>query len=461
MSQKTSNKKLIIIAVVTLVVLLGGGFVAKNQGWIGNKKAQKVVFGNADLVTIIEKVSASGKVEPVDEVEISPQVAGEITEIFIEEGDSVVQGQLLMKLDPNNLKSILDRTIATLNTQKANYAQSKARLAQSKAQFENAKRDFDRNEKLFEEKAISQQEYDNALANYQSSEADYEAAKQNVEAALYTVKSAEASVKEARENLGFTDIYAPMGGIVTKLLVEKGERVVGTQQMQGTAMWRIANLNEMEVRVNVNENDIIRVNIGDTAIIDVDAYSYADVEFKGTVSAIANSANESATAGVGDQVTEFEVKVLIDQNAYRELMKTDKVEAPIAQNTSPFRPGMTASVDIITEIKRDVLGVPLSAVTTRSENNKKRGEEEREGNQENIMEDEDLKEVVFVHQADTVKMIEVTTGISDFDFIQIIKGLERGDEVVTGPYLQVSKTLKAGDAVEEMEKRQKGGAGAR
>jgi len=453
MSQKTSNKKLIIIAVVALVVLLGGGFVAKNQGWIGNKKAKKVVFGNAKLVTIVEKVSASGKIEPVEEVEISPQVAGEITEIFIEEGDSVIQGQLLLKLDPDNLRSALDRTIATLNTQKANHAQSKARLAQSKAQFEASKRDYDRNKKLFEEKAISQQDFDNILATYEGAEADFEAAKQNVEAALYTVKSAEATVKEARENLGFTEIYAPMGGIVTKLLVEKGETVVGTQQMQGTAMLRIANLNEMEVRVNVNENDIIRVNIGDTAVIDVDAYSYADVEFKGVVSAIANSANESATAGVGDQVTEFEVKVLINNDAYKALMKTDKIEAPIAENTSPFRPGMTASVDIITEIKQDVLGVALSAVTTRPE--KKKNNSDRKPDEERT-ENEDLKEVVFVHVGDTVKMVDVVTGISDFDFIQIISGLEDGQEIVTGPYIQVSKTLNSGDAVEKMEN-EKGG----
>ncbi|MEM1134270.1 MAG: efflux RND transporter periplasmic adaptor subunit [Bacteroidota bacterium] len=452
MSKKNSNKKLILISVAVLVVLLGGGYIGKQQGWIGSKKAKKVVFGKAALVTIIEKVSASGKVEPVEEVQISPQVAGEITEIFVEEGDSVIQDQLLLKLDPDNLMSALDRTIATLNTQKANYAQSKARLAQSKALFEGSRRDFERNKKLFEEKAISQQEYDNFLANYEGAEADYEAATQNVEAALYTVKSAEATVKEARENLAFTEIYAPMGGIVTKLLVEKGERVVGTQQMAGTEMMRIANLNQMEVRVNVNENDIIRVSIGDTAIIDVDAYSYAGIEFKGVVSAIANSANESALTGGGDQVTEFEVKILIDKNAYKELTKNDKIEAPIVPSISPFRPGMTASVDIITEVKQDVLGVALSAVSTRSD--KKKTDNEGKGSSNtSLAKEEDMKEVIFKHVGDTVQMVEVTTGISDFDHIQILDGLNEGDEVVTGPYLQVSKELKSGDVVETLEKR--------
>ncbi|UZR94146.1 efflux RND transporter periplasmic adaptor subunit [Chondrinema litorale] len=456
MAKKNSNKKLIFIFVTVFVLLLGGGYIGKQQGWIGNKKAKKVVFGTAELVTIVEKVSASGKVEPVEEVTISPQVAGEITEIFIEEGDSVVQGQLLLKLNPDNLLSSLDRTIATLNTQKANYAQSKARLAQSKAQYEAAKRDFDRNEKLFNQKAISQQDYDNVFATFESGKADYEAAEQSVEAALYTVKSAEASVKEARENLGYTEIYAPMGGIVTKLLVEKGERVVGTQQMQGTEMLRIANLNQMEVRVNVNENDIIRVTKGDTAIIDVDAYSYMGVEFKGIVSAIANSANESATAGVGDQVTEFEVKILISDEAYKELMNNDKIEAAITPTTSPFRPGMTASVDIITEEKKNILGVALSAVTTR-EDKKSNVNEERPGqNTSNTAKKEDkIKEVVFRVVADSVEMVEVQTGISDFDHIQITSGLAEGDQIVTGPYIQVSKMLNGGDPVETMEENKK------
>mgnify|MGYP001076977380 CR=1 FL=1 len=462
MARKNSNKRLIIISLVVLVVLAGAGFIGKKQGWIGKPPAKKVEIGQVKLVDIVEKVSASGKVQPVDEVALSPQVPGEIMKIYVEEGDSVRAGEMLIQIKPEQLASAAERSVATLNTQKANLSQSKARYAQTNAEFIQAKQLFERNKQLYNEKVISQQEYEQSEAQFLAAEANLEAAEQSIEAAKYTVQSAEASVKEARENLSFTNIYAPMNGIVTKLLVEEGERVVGTQQMAGTEMIRIANLNDMEVRVDVNENDIIRVSEGDTVIIDVDAYSYLDVEFTGVVSAIANSANESATASVGDAVTEFEVRIQILNESYKVLNQRDNSEQRIEPNTTPFRPGMTASVDIVTERRTNVMGVPLTAVTTRTPAELKGGGRNRGGGpdaqQENTMasSEEDLKEVVFVVKGDTVDVVEVKTGISDFDNIQILNGLEMDQQIVTGPYLMVSKTLKKGDFVESREEGEDG-----
>lgn len=443
-----SNKTIYIIAgvVVVLVVALFG---LKKAGVIGKKQTKKVQIAEVKPVTIVEKVSASGKVQPVDEVNISPEVSGEIKELLVEEGDSVKAGQLLARIRPDNLQSALERTKAALNTQRANLAQSKARMAQTKAQFIRAKQDFERNKKLHDQKVISDSDFETIKANYEVAKADLEASKQSVEAARYTVLSAEASVKEAGENLQLTSIFAPMTGIITRLAVEKGEKVVGTQQMAGTEMLRIANLNVMEVRVDVNENDIIRVSLGDTAIIDVDAYSYRDLKFKGIVTAIANSANE--TAGISESVTEFEVKIEILNSSYSELLNERK--------SSPFRPGMTASVDVITERKDNVLSVPLSSVTTREDKDKSRkGGKGRDGDEKDNskIDDDEIKEVVFVLQEDgKVKLVEVKTGISDFDNIEILSGVTAGEKIVEGPFIMVSKKLKDGDRVEEAKKRSK------
>lgn len=289
------------------------------------------------------------------EVKLSPDVAGEITELAVEEGDPVNKGDLLVKIRPDNFQSALERAQANLNQQKATLAQSEASLERAKAQLTQAKQTFERQKKLYNEKVISMADYEAALANYQVAENDKVASEKNVLAARYTVKSSQATVDEASENLRRTTIYSPVDGTVSKLSVELGERVVGTQQMAGTEMMRIANLNNMEVRVDVNENDIIRINIGDTAIIEVDSYTYMEKEFQGIVTAIANTANDKASQ---DAVTEFEVKVKILNSSYEDLIKED--------GDSPFRPGMTASVEIMTETKKDILTVPLSSVTLRS-----------------------------------------------------------------------------------------------
>lgn len=447
MKKKSSNRWIVILGIV-LIAVVGGLMFAKSKGWVGGKKALEVQLALVKDATIVEKVSASGKVQPVDEVKISPEVSGEIKELYIEEGDSVTIGQLLARIRPDNLQSVLARTKAALNTQRANLAQAKARMAQTKAQYLRSKQDFERNKGLHAKKVISDSDFETITTNFEVAKADLEASEQSIEAARYTVLSAEASVNEANENLSLTSIYAPMTGIVTKLAVEKGEKVVGTQQMAGTEMLRIANLNQMEVRVDVNENDIIRVALGDTAIIDVDAYSYKDIKFKGIVTAIANSANESA--GISESVTEFEVRVEILNSSYKDLVGKGQ--------SSPFRPGMTASVDVITDRKENVLSVPLASVTTRTDDDSrksKREEEEEEKKKSASSTDDDIKEVVFVVENGVVKKVNVQTGISDFDNIQILGGLNKGDQVVEGPFRMVSKTLKDGDTVKEVEKRKK------
>ena len=432
--KKKSNNKILYILIGIVVLLIVFAMVGKSQGWVGQKKAIEVEFGKVEKATIVEKVSASGSVQPVVEVKISPEVPGEIIKLSIEEGDSVSKGDFLLKIRPDNFMSILERTRANLNQQKANLADAKAREARAKANYKRAELEYERQKKLYAEKVISDADFQLSEANYNVALQDLESATQNVEAGKYIVQSSQASVNEALENLRLTEIEAPMSGIVSKLDVEEGETVVGTSQMQGTEMLRIADLSNMEVRVDVNENDIIRISEGDTAIIDVDSYSYMDKTFKGVVTQIANSANTKVSS---DAVTEFEVRIKILNSSYQDLIKENGMKYP-------FRPGMTASVDIITETKRDILTVPLSAVTTRKANSE--GEEDSEGSETAL--DQELDEVVFtVAEGKAVKTI-VKTGISDFERIEIVDGLKEGDEVVSGPFLAVSKRLKDGDGIE-------------
>ena len=411
--------------------------VGKSAGLVGKKKSIQVEVASAEKNTIIEKVSASGQVQPVVEVQLSPEVSGEIIELGIEEGDSVSRGDFLLRIRPDNFRSAYEIAQANLNQQRANEAQAKASQARAAASFERAKQDFNRQKKLFEEKVISEADYQLAEANFKIAEQDYESAKQSVLAAEYTVKSSQANLDNAQENLRLTTLNAPMSGIISKLPVELGETVLGTSQFQGTEVMRIADLSKMEVKVDVNENDIIKVSVGDTTIIDVDSYSYLDKTFKGIVTNIANTANDKVSA---DAVTEFEVRIEILNESYQDLVKEEGVKYP-------FRPGMTASVDIVTEVKRDILTVPLSSVTTRSEKDKDEDEDE---DTEDLL-DEEVKEIVFVVEDGKAVKTEVTTGISDFERIEILSGVEEGKEIVSGPFLAVSKRLKDGDDVEAEE----------
>ena len=447
MAKKKSSNKIIYILLGVAVVLIAVVIIAKKSGaGIGQAPSVKVELAQAEKRTIVEKVNASGTVQPVVEVKLSPDVAGEIIELNVEEGDPVKKDELLVKIRPDNFISALERAKANLSQQKANLEQSRAALERAKASAVRADQDFKRQQKLYDEKVISQSDFEQAQANYSIAMNDKKAAEKNVLAAQYIVESGQATVDEAQENLRRTTIYAPVDGTVSKLSVELGERVVGTQQMAGTEMMRIANLNNMEVRVDVNENDIIRINIGDTAIIEVDSYTFMEKKFKGVVTAIANTAKDKASP---DAVTEFEVKVKILNSSYEDLLEK--------QGSSPFRPGMTASVEIITETKENVLAVPLSAVTIRDITQKKdsTGAKPKMVKAENNKENE--KEVVFMVKDDnTVEMKEVVTGISDFEYIMIEKGLSADDQVVKGPFLVVSKTLEDGDRIEKKEERKRG-----
>ncbi|MDN5200061.1 efflux RND transporter periplasmic adaptor subunit [Fulvivirgaceae bacterium BMA10] len=451
--QRKKSNKLLYILLATVALLIVIVIVGKSAGWIGKKKEMEVDTEKAAKNTIVEKVSASGAVQPETEVKLSPDVAGEIIELNVEEGDSVKAGQLLIKIRPDNLESALERTRAMLDQQRANLKSAQANLAKAEANFERASLEYKRNEKLQKEKVISKADWELAQSNFASAGSDLEAAKSSVSAAQFIVKSQEATVDEAAENLRLTNVYAPSGGIVSKLSVEKGERVVGSQMMSGTELLRIADLTKMEVRVDVNENDIIRVSTGDTAVIDVDSYASMDKKFKGIVTQIANTANDKVSA---DAVTEFEVRVRILNESYQDLLEERGI-------TYPFRPGMTASVDIITNSKSDILTVPLSSVTTRDPNKKQRfsaggsegGNNSNDNKERTKTKEEDLKEVVFVNDNGVAKMIEVKTGISDFENIEILSGLEEGSEVVSGPFLAVSKRLNDGDAIATKKKNNK------
>ncbi|AYA36338.1 efflux RND transporter periplasmic adaptor subunit [Hymenobacter oligotrophus] len=447
------NNRMLFILLGLLVVVVGGGMIAKKQGWIGKPTGTEVLTAKAAPANIVEKVSASGKVQPETEVKISADVSGEITELYVQEGDSVRKGQLLLRIRPDNYTAMVNQQSALVGTQQANVGQAQARLQQLLANARQTELSYRRSASLFKQKVISQAEYEQAKAAYDASQEEINSAQQSIRAAQSSVRSAQASLEEARKNLNKTTIYAPVSGTVSKLNIEKGERVVGTSQMAGTEIMRIANLNSMEVRVNVNENDVSNVDLGDSAVVEVDAYASRDEKFRGVVTSIANTAKDALTA---EAVTEFEVRVRLLPESYRQLVRNVG-----GRTVVPFRPGMTASVDIITNRKNNALSVPLAAVTTRSDSalvkdaNKQEGSGIKVGRGRggNATNDDakpkgDIEEVVFVVRGGKAVLTPVKTGISDFDNIEILSGVKPGDEVVSGPFRAVSKTLKDGALVE-------------
>ncbi|MFC7668835.1 efflux RND transporter periplasmic adaptor subunit [Hymenobacter humi] len=410
----------------------------------------EVLVAKAGPANIVEKVSASGKVQPETEVKISPDVSGEIIELYVQEGDSVRKGRLLLRIRPDNYQAQVAMQSAQVGTQRANVGQAQARLQQLLANAKQVELTYRRNASLYKQKVISQADYEASQAAYNASQEEINSARQSIRASQSTVSAASASLEEARKNLNKTTIYAPVSGTVSKLNVKKGERVVGTTQMAGTEIMRIANLNNMEVRVNVNENDVNNVNIGDSVDVDVDAYSSKDEKFKGIVTNIANTAKDALTA---EAVTEFEVRIRLLPESYRHLLRTVR-----KQTIVPFRPGMTASVDIITDRKSGVLSVPLAAVTTRSDSTKanatgkapvksaRSGEVSTEA-PANAPKAE-IQEVVFVVKNGKAVLTPVKTGISDFQNIEILSGVPAGAQVVSGPFRAVAKTLKDGAVVD-------------
>ncbi len=422
------SKKTLYIIGGSVIVLIAALIGLKKTGAIGNNEDGKVVeISNANEMTIIETVSATGKIQPEIEVKISSEVSGEIIELPIQEGQQVKKGDLLVKINPDIYVSGVNRTAASLST-------TKAGLSQAEAQVKEAKANYDRNKTLFEKGIISKSEWDRVVSAY-------EVAVANKQSAYYNVQSASATLTEAKDNLGRTTIYAPADGTISLLSVELGERVLGTQQMAGTELLRVANLNNMEVEVDVNENDIVKVSIGDSAKIEVDAY--LKKEFKGIVTSISNSASTQLTA---DQVTNFKVKVRILKESYQDLLEGKPA------NFSPFRPGMTATVDIITKRKEKVIGVPISAVVIKEDTTSVKkdiiAELEKEEKQNKGTYNPDKKfECVFVKVGDKAKLRVVKTGIQDYTNIEIVEGLKKGEEVITGPYTTVSKELSSNDKV--------------
>ena len=448
------RKKLITIGIVILVLVLIGFAIARKKGWIGSQDLTKVSTELIAKRTIVETVSANGKIEPEAEVKLSPAVSGEIVELYVKEGDEVKAGTLLAKINPEIYLSSYDGSVAMANTARANLANSNARLSQVRSQFVNAKASFTRNDKLFKQSTISPAEYDAAKASFEVAQAEVSAAEQTVKAAEYQVKNAEANIKQSKENLAKTSIYAPAGGTISKLNVEKGERVAGASQFSsGTEILRIANLSSMQVNVSVNENDIVRVHLFDTALIEVDAY--LNRKFKGIVTEISTSANVLGVSA--DQVTNFEVKIRILPFSYADLIKAGK------ENISPFRPGMSATVDIQTKTSPNVLTVPIQAVTTRTDStnadeHKASGGMEEKGT--NVTTDKKPKkkdvtfqEIVFLYQDGKAKMVKVKTGIQDNTYIEILSGLKEKQEVISGPYRAVTKKLKDGDLVKKVDKK--------
>jgi HlyD family secretion protein len=408
---------------------------------------KEVTHEPAEYRTVIEKVSANGKIQPETDVKISAEVSGKINVIHVKEGDIVKKGDLLLTINPDLLESSVTRANASVNTAKANLANAKARLVQVAAQFVNAEKTYERNKKLYTEGVISESEMDAAESAYQTARAEKVAAEESVNGSDFSVKSAQATRKEASDNLGRTSIFAPTDGVITALQVEEGETVLGTIQMSGTELLRVSKLETMEVDVEVNESDIVRVAMGDTAEVEVDAY--LDNTFTGVVTEIANAATNTTASMSTDQVTNFSVKIRILESSYQDILAENK------QMQSPFRTGMSATVDIKTSTKTRALSIPIESVTTRTDTTSEKltykERKERKEELEKSKEDEEPMEVVFLYKEGKAVVQAVKTGVQDNKYIEILTGLSEGQEVITGPYRTVSRDLTNGDKVVEKD----------
>jgi HlyD family secretion protein len=405
------------------------------------------------LRNITEIVSANGKIQPETEVKISSDVSGEIVELYVKEGDRVKKGTLLCRIKPDIYESALERASATVNSTKSGMQNSMALLEQAKANLINTETNYNRNKKLFDQGVISQQDFDASKAQYESGKAQIKALEESVKSAEYNINGVQASLKEASTNLAKTFIYAPVDATVSKLNKKLGERVVGTATMEGTEIMRLADLNEMEVNVDVNENDIIRVHKSDTALIEVDAYQ--DKKFRGLVTEVANSAN---TSGINaDQVTNYTVKIRVLRESYQDLITET--------NPVVFRPGMSASVEILTRKVKNALSIPIQAVTTRTDSlqkpigvavENKSSDDEKAGSDKKEKKTEEKNKkpraCIFVLRDGKAKIIFVKTGIQDNEYIQILEGLTIKDEIITAPYGAISKQLYHNVEVKKVDK---------
>ncbi len=417
----TKKKIFISLGVIAVIFILLAVFGRKD------KKGIMVAAEKAATRNIVEEVTASGTIYPESEVKISPDVSGEIIDLYVQEGDTVKKGQLLVRINPDIYQTQLEQAKAGLNNAKASSANIQAQLLRTRANVELQRKNFEMQEKLYKDKVISQQEYNTAEAQYEMSRAELKAAEKQALASEYNTQSVEASVNQAGKTYNRTSVVAPTDGVITGLVSKRGERVVGTAQMAGTEMMRISDLSRMEVRVEVNENDIVRINVGDTAGIEVDAYDGR--KFKGVVTQVANSSKNSAVAVSTEQVTKYEVKVLILKSSYEDLMVENG-------GKMPFRPGMSSTVHIYTKTETNVLTVPVAAITLKEKTDNS-GEKE---------------EVVFVVEKGKAVKKVVKTGIQDTRYIKIIEGIKPGEEVISAPYEAINLKISNGTAVNVVDK---------
>ncbi len=449
-----SVKKILFALLGLIVILVGVKLV------MGNKEEEiKVTSEKVAKRTIVETVTASGKIYPEVEVKISPDISGEVVDLYVAEGDSVQKGKVLARIYADIYALQRDEASSRVNQSQASLANSRDGLEGMKVNLNQAQQNFERNKKLYEDKIISKAELEQLEVIYRSAQANYNAALQTIKGLQAGVKSAETGLGSANKNLGRATLIAPMNGVISSLLVKKGERVAGNSFTIGTEMMRVADMNILEVRVDVGENDVVKINIGDSADVEVDAYNSR--KFKGVVTKIASSTKSGMqSAMAAADITQYEVRIRLDRSSYQDLIDSDK------NKKYPFRPGMNASADIKTKKHENILTVSINAVTTRvkgsdktiadkkKEDEKQKKKEEEAGEEvTDVMNSDDLEEIVFVIQKDgKVKKAVVKTDIQDINFIEIKSGLAEGDEIVTGPFNVVSKTLKEGTKVKVVAK---------
>lgn len=436
MARQKKRRKGWLIALILVCIVLGI-FAVMYAGQ--EEEAIQVEVEAVSKRTIVERVYASGRLFPATELEITSNVSGTLTKLYVKEGEVVKKGQLLARIDPDALVSVVERTEAAAQSTRAQLASIRAQRKQLEAQFANTEIVYRRNQQLRQEGVISQAEFDASEATYKAAKANLETADQNILSAEYNVQSSVAAVKEQKKNLSLTRIYAPINGVVSTLYKKQGEQVVGTAQMAGTPILKIANLNSVEIRVDVNERDILDIEINDSADIELDAYP--ERRFAGIVTQIANAATglnntQGAVALTSDKVTNFEVRILLLEESYQDLNP--------GTNQSPFRSGLSAFAEIKTNTASDILAIPVIAVTTRAD-------KEAQKQKKPVKKNDLIKEYVFVLDADSVALRQVTTGIQDDEYIQIHSGLKGGEQVVKAPYDAIAKTLDEGDKVEVVE----------
>lgn len=441
-------QKILIIG----AAVIGAAFIVLvnlNKG----KHIIQVTAEKAAARSITETVTASGQIYPEYEVKISPDISGEVTELTVAEGDSVTRGQVLARVYADVYALQRDEAAARVNQSQATVANSKAALGALKANLDQAQQQYNRNKKLFDEKVISKAEFEQFDATLASAKANYEASLENIRSLQAGVQSSQTGLTSANKTLSRATIVAPISGIVSSLKIEKGERVVGTAQMAGTEMMTVADMNSMEVRVDVGENDIVKVNIGDMADVEVDAYN--DRKFKGIVTKIASSVKSSGITTSSAEVTNYEVRIRLDKSSYQDLQGTS------GKNRFPFRPGMNARADIKTRQKDNVVSVPVASVNARIKDSDKSIAEAKKDNPvanttdaaDSESANNDMEEVVFMVMKDgVVKKRVVKTGIQDINYIEVTRGIQAGDLIVTGPYSVISQSLKDGDKVKVVNK---------